>query len=758
MALNIKINKSLDSVLEKIELVEHIDTNLLDQLINSNLLQTTSWDAGLIKFDNEKHQLQLLKKQIKGHKLKVVYKKPKYGYGRVFPEKGLSLCSLRREIRHTLAYEKYTDIDIENCHPQILKQICEHNKIRIKYLKQYVDNRESILLDTQAHYNCNREDAKKLFIILAYYGSFNTWVSDINTNNTEPTDFIQDYINELKSIGQKVAEENPDLIKVVKGLEKKNETGSVVSIFLQEKERLILEVIYTHLLSKGLITDKNAVLCFDGIMIQQTKYYTDLLDELSQVVYNYTGLKLKFTQKNLDQHYLNDLNNELDEDSFEFKKVEFEKNHCKIVNKSVFVKQTDDEIIFFSKQQLKVAYEHMTCGEKKSGEPKLFIDQWCIGNESIRKYDNFNSYPYPLKCPDNILNLWIPFECERYTESYKSNCNGLKLILNHIKILCGNDDKVHEYFLQWIGQMIQYPAIKTICPTLISKQGAGKGTLNKLIQKMLGSKKCLETTNPGRDVWGQFNSVMTNAFFVNLNELSKKDTIEAEGKIKGLITDGTLTINGKGTNQFEINSYHRFLTTTNSEDPVKTSKDDRRNLIIRSSDEKIGDKSYFKNLHDALEDINVIRTCYDFFKMIPNLNEFNKIPIPETEYHNNLKLLDRSPPEQFLIDFCNINEGTVELLGKDIYNQFVNWTTENNIEYNTNPLKFAVKLSNLKIDGVEKGKHTKKGDTRLLHVDKIRKHFKLDQDRDIFTDEVVVEAPKKIKTKRSNLDIDFGDI
>jgi len=485
-------------------------------------------------------------------------------------------------------------------------------------------------------------------------------------------------------------------------------------------------------------------------MIPTSKYYSDLLDELSQVVYSITGFKLKFTQKELSEHYLNVLDSSLDEDSFEYKKNEFEKTHCKIVNRSLYIKCVNDEIILMTKKQLREAYEHMTCDDK------LFIDLWTTKNESIRKFDNFNTYPYPFICPDNIYNLWTPFECEKHTDNYTKSDEGLKVILNHIKVLCGNDDKVFDYFVKWIGQMIQYPAIKTICPTLISKQGAGKGTLNKLIQKMIGKSKCLETTNPSRDVWGQFNGVMSNAFFVNLNELSKKDTLEAEGKIKGLITDGTLTINSKGSNQFEINSFHRFLITTNKEDPIQTSEDDRRNLIIRSSDELINNKEYFNKLHLLLEDNNVIRTCYDYFKSIPNLDKFNNIPIPQTAYQSNLKLLNLSPPEQFLIDFCQNNEGIIEILPKDLYNQFVQWSSENNSDYQTTFIKFAVKLSNLNIGGFEKGKHTKKGDFKVLDIQKMRKHFKLDQD--VFVDEPIVIQEKKKEKKKINYNLDLSDL
>ena len=300
---NLKINKS-QSIFDKLELNEQIDVSILDKLINSDLLQTTSWE----QFENEKHQLQLIRKNVKKNILKVTYSKTKYEYGRVFPNKSLSLGCLHRAIRHTLCYDKYTDIDIANCHPEILKQICEFNNIQIKYLKEYTDNRAEILKQTQEHYNCSRDDAKLLFIILAYYGSFDNWVKDRNTQNIEPTEFIKNYIKELKIIGLVITNENPELLQVIKSLHKKNEKGSTVSIYLQDKERQILEVVYQYLQNKGLI-NKDCILCFDGLMILQSKYYSDLLDELSEFVYTNTGFKFQFVQKKLGEHLLNELAN-----------------------------------------------------------------------------------------------------------------------------------------------------------------------------------------------------------------------------------------------------------------------------------------------------------------------------------------------------------------------------------------------------------------------------------------------------------------
>ena len=89
---------------------------------------------------------------------------------------------------------------------------------------------------------------------------------------------------------------------------------------------------------------------------------------------------------------------------------------------------------------------------------------------------------------------------ETHTSPYESHTEGLEIMLKHINILCDNDKLVYDYFIGWIAMMIQKPEIKTTCITLISKEGAGKGTLMQLFAKMLGESKILETKTPSRDV------------------------------------------------------------------------------------------------------------------------------------------------------------------------------------------------------------------------------------------------------------------
>tara|TARA_R110000868_G_scaffold89468_2_gene249057 strand:- start:411 stop:2531 length:2121 start_codon:yes stop_codon:yes gene_type:complete len=421
------------------------------------------------------------------------------------------------------------------------------------------------------------------------------------------------------------------------------------------------------------------------------------------------------------------------EDDFEKMKIDFEKTHCKIVNKTIYISETEDGVIMFKECNLIISYRHLKYKKPKYNQKgefigmieTSFINDW-IGSTEIRRYKDVGVYPPPLKCPDDIFNLWQPFGISKLTDEYEKDQEGLDIFLNHIKILCGNDENVADYIIKWFAQMFQYPAIKTIMPTFISSEGAGKGTVMELMARMMGSKKTLVTTTPSETVWGSFNTLMSQCFFVNLNELSKKETLHSEGKIKGLITDSQLTINDKGISAYIIYSCHRFIATTQSEDPVKTKKDDRRNIIIRSSDELCNNKEYFINIREKLEKINVMRTIYDYFMSIEGLDKFVSIPIPKTEYQNDMKEVSRSPfcrwIESYIIERQNDTEDP-KLLGEEQYKLFKIWSASNGIIHETSSVKMALALKRLNIDGVQTGIKGMTGNYTKYNIEKLKKHY-----------------------------------
>ena len=408
------------------------------------------------------------------------------------------------------------------------------------------------------------------------------------------------------------------------------------------------------------------------------------------------------------------------EEKFDEMVIEFEKNHLLITDISSFIKHTDEGYIIMTERQLITSYKHKSYGYDKDGNKLNFISKWLNNNDDIRKKTNIGIYPNPEKCPKDIFNIWTPFAMA-LVKDYEHKQKELDILLHHIKILCGHDEPTYNHFILWIAQMLQYPEVKTICPYLVSLKGAGKGTLMSLLCALIGKKKYKETPNPSRDVWGNFNEDMGSCFLVNLDELSKKEMLAGEDKMKTLITNPILTINGKNKTPYDITSYHRFIVTTNGQDWSP----DRRCWVIRSSDEKIQDKQYFEDLRMMIADVNVVKTCYEYFMQIKDADKFCKLPVPTTEFQNDLIEANKSIVEQFMYYFVlqHSDEKIVEKLGCEMFTMFCRWKDKNKIVYELNSIKLSLKIKQLKLNGITKGKHTKEGNTILYDIDVLKKHF-----------------------------------
>jgi len=93
--------------------------------------------------------------------------------------------------------------------------------------------------------------------------------------------------------------------------------------------------------------------------------------------------------------------------------------------------------------------------------------------------------------------------------------------------------------------MFQYTEIKTMELIFVSVEGAGKGLILHFLKTIMGNKKVFETTNPQRDVFGNFNPLMKDSVLVVFNEANKSNFYNANDIKKALITDKTIIINEK---------------------------------------------------------------------------------------------------------------------------------------------------------------------------------------------------------------------
>lgn len=685
-----------------------------------------------VRMDRNKQHLTPALKYIKQHgKESGIVSKYKVtgGYGRLYAQTGKSYVTISRPVRHFLASDIYADIDIDNCHPVIVEQLFT---LLVGYesdsLKLWNNNRAEIFAEMmRLNPMLSRDECKKIGFCFLYDGDL-----ELNFGKLElPNGHVRDICNKIDSditlLISRIQSLLPNVWNDIPSMAKESRiNASKFSRLMQHIERHLALICVQ--VAKGMELEVGDI-CHDGLLISNDGHVPDsrtieeFIRRCTLDIHKSTGFEVNLSLKHMDipewatdyKHSADsDDEEEIKEDPYSYEAVlaKFETNHCKIRNKNCFLKECIDRIILFNKAELEhesaeLHYNMIDRDGKKVKKPFLSTGCEYYRDPNKRVYDDMDYYPPPLSCPPNMYNLWKPFALDLDTPLIMSPEieRGVQMILDHIHMLMNHNPVVYDYVIKWLGQMIQFPAIKTIMITLISKEGGGKGLLIKILKAMLGSCRVMESSSPERDVWGPFNSLMSDSFLVVLNELEKCKVIKGQSVLKELVTDPNITINTKGKSAYVIRSYHRYIACTNQPDPLPTSTDDRRNLIIRCSDERVGDKEYGKRISDLSEDVNVMRALFVYFKTLPGLADFHKLSIPRTEHQAELKRLNATKCEQWWADYVSSLSVDVDVPASVLLESYRDWLKMNGLDLSITPVKFGVELALSQLKGLTKYKH-----------------------------------------------------
>jgi len=762
MNINIKISTNQSSVLDKLSLKQTVNKELLQKLISSSLLLKQSNKYNNIFYENEKQQLVALLNQLKkSNTSDVIYKKSKgLKVGRVISNECLGLVSFRKKIRHTIAKDYYIDIDVVNCHPVILLQICKRNNIKTDYLEKYVLNRDhylNLVIDT---YNVSRDQAKNLFIRLLYFGSISTWLSDEKIENKVELDFVKDFKNELNVIGDLIIQANPTLKKIITDNKKKTKNNisdhdikaSTCSIYLQDFENQILETVYNYSIDKGYITD-NAVLCYDGLMIPKDNYNEDLLIEFQNIVQLNNGFDVSFTQKELNDGYtieeINEAQIEDDLTEYEKTKLNFEKTHFKIMYPISYATERNDKLILNSKYEFIDMFQNMKLEETdiKGNQKEIsFISKW-MDDKNIRTYDSIDFLPCQ-KAPDNIYNTFNGFEAEK-KELYDCNMNDT-LLFKHIKNLTNNNELVYKYFLDCLANIIQHPYKKTNTALIMkSIQGCGKDTIFDYFGRQILGSKYYSSQDSIELLFGRFNSEIENKLLVVMNEASGKDTYIINEKIKGAITRATNSIENKGMKAYDNTNNIFYVFLTNNNNAVKVEEHDRRFCAIESSDKYANNEIYFNKLYDELYSGKIDKSFFNFLKErdISKVNFTNDRP--KTEFYKNMKSMNIPIIGRYLCEYIDNVNSLKSISSKLLFDSFNYWCCDNKFKNEMTSTSFGLQIKTY--DGIIKSRNSI-GMKYSFEIDKLKEYLIKKQyyEIDLFVDNEITENKKVIKKNLLN--------
>lgn len=224
--------------------------------------------------------------------------------GRFFCNDAIGIQSLPRVIRHTICKGLYIDLDFKNCHPTILRCLCQYHNIECKYLDIYVNNRDDILDDICSSINVNKNIAKNIYL------------KALNGNKTQYD--IKNWfsiLEEFKKIHYEICKKNEyqDLYEEVKSVYNENIEAKLVNRILCYYENECLKILFKILDNhkcfnyyKGDNIYKVCSLIFDGLQVLDNKenkklLTTDFLKNISNEIYEKTSIYLDIIIKEFDE-------------------------------------------------------------------------------------------------------------------------------------------------------------------------------------------------------------------------------------------------------------------------------------------------------------------------------------------------------------------------------------------------------------------------------------------------------------------------
>ena len=613
--------------------------------------------------------------------------KQNLSYGRFYAMGSLSLQSMPREIRHTIAKDFYNDIDIKNAHPVILAHLCDKIGVSCKWLKKYNKKRDEFL----SQMSDDKEQAKT--VVLSIINGGQKAAQELNN----PPEWLKEFKKEIKIIHKKFSTD-----KAFKTHKKKriandidyNHEASYMNTLLCDFENKILQTIY-----KALNSPKDCILCFDGIMIRKNVEFN--LESIQQAVEDKLDIEIQLTVKEMTEGF--EIEHEIEQ------YIELPKNTFDFTDKYTYsdfynqynAQEADDILDDVIHNATKVI-AHITKGKgfyiKKLKDGCLDIVD-VLGSSGLSL--KTSKSPLQLKdimksslssfgevkcildgsCPQDDFNLWTGFQAKRVnlTES-----DGLKLMKSFILECWANNNLEHyNYIISWIaGLFTNLRSINKVALVMISGQGTGKGTLIEFLELLLRSINVVSVAGVER-ITGRFNTVLQGKRLVNINEMSstKEEFKRNFDTIKTYITDPTIEIEPKGVDSYKVNNISNFVMFSQHRDSIIVEGTDRRYAVFEMGHSQINNTEYFGRIRKECFNQSVADEFYTY------LLDFPAVPIskiPDTELRQEMMNMSKPSALKFIDAIFNDSEMKEAIFDEDktvksttLYTHYKNWCSEN---------------------------------------------------------------------------------
>ena len=373
---------------------------------------------------------------------------------------------------------------------------------------------------------------------------------------------------------------------------------------------------------------------------------------------------------------------------YQARKRIFEQNNMKVRDPFIYLrteKGSDGSLKFtqFKHAEFRQFYIDLFYSRKNDEGvwvEKPFIDAWL---HDPRKREVSSIVVDPRRSLTDGYNLWSGFRAEKLNPSAffqdmdpdQAMQFVMAPVLRHIVdvITCGNMDHAN-WVLDWMANIVQRPWQKTQVPLLLyGKQGCGKGIIFDVFREhTLGPAHSYQTADPQRDLFERFSDGLVNKVFVQVDEATCLQG-NAE-KLKNTVTNRTITWEAKNGRIVTVNNYANLLFTSNNENVMVVTSDDRRNVLFRCSSIHKGDVQYFAELAAHLERADVQAWFYKHL-MERDLSRYPydfQASRPITEYYKEAQRASVPLEKLYLAALIN-SDARYVWASTEMYQSFKRW-------------------------------------------------------------------------------------
>lgn len=230
----------------------------------------------------------------------------------------------------------------------------------------------------------------------------------------------------------------------------------------------------------------------------------------------------------------------------------------------------------------------------EKGNPKCMqLGRYWLEHPDRRQYEQIEFMP-GMEAPPHIFNLWKGF-------AYQAKKGSWSRMLRHIwRVLARRNKQAFRYIIFWAAWSVQNmrePA--EVALVFRGGKGTGKGTFCRWLKKLFGQHGMQIFSS--KLISGQFNTHLRDCVLLFADEAITPNNKEAENILKGILTEPTIPIEGKGKDVIQVPNHLHIVMASNADWIVPASADERRFAVFDVSDEVSRDKNWFGPLIDEME-------------------------------------------------------------------------------------------------------------------------------------------------------------